>query len=125
MTPQRKGPGVGGAPPGPRGTVEEEPDDVQLARGLILMRLAEVYPQHHAESGLRGEVAEVGGDVRGWPVHVAYLQQSGFIAVEEQTIGPAYHQVTLRSFALTPQGLQVVDGHVRDPSIFIPPRSGR
>jgi len=100
-----------------------EPTQAQLTRGLMLAMLAESYPTHRAESGMKAEIGEVFLDVQGWDQHVSYLEESGYITVEEQALGPKYAaKFRLRSFRITKRGLDLLDGVIpADPGICTTP----
>lgn len=103
-------------------TPAKEPTDAQMARGLVLAILAEAFPKPRAESGVRGELAEVYADVKGWDQHVAYLEEAGYIEVTTEEIGPKWRAAfALKSLKITKAGLDQVDGHVeRDPGLYFP-----
>lgn len=93
---------------------EKAPSRSAMARGIILLVLADAHPREVAEAALGGEVAQVAGDQverAMWDSHVAYLSERGFIEIVEDRLRGR----VIRSFKATADGLDVCDKNVACP----------
>lgn len=91
-------------------------DEAPLRRGLVLLALHAQYPMALMEAALERQVMPFyGNDRRALGRDLAYLDDKGLLQATEQAVGGR----TLRSFTITVDGVDVVDGTVQVPGVTI------
>lgn len=94
----------------------------QMARGIILLLLAQAHPYSVGERILRDELLGSGEETSGrWSSHLAYLEERGYIEIEKKTIAGA----ELRKFRATADGLLIAEREREDLGVYLPPRPER
>lgn len=88
----------------------------RVRRGLVLMALNAQYPLGLAEAALELQVGPFyAGDQRALVRDLAYLEDSGYLARKSVKVA----RQSVRSFEITPKGIDVVECSVTDPGVVI------
>ena len=90
--------------------------DFRLHRGLILLKLEAQYPFPTAEAALSQGIGPFyAGDQKRMTRDLEYLREKGYLTIEEQRVGSQ----NLRSFKITAEGVDLVQGSTTDAGIDI------